>query len=100
MDRNESGNFNLDDLAQGADYEEFNPDTQNNNEGDGFLKQLDVTKNESPKNNNVVKDNFDDMDLLDLNEEEIDNFKVRVFILMNPDDDNHKNININNLFMI
>ena len=40
------------------------------------------------------------MDLLDLNEEEIDNFKVRVFILMNPDDDNHKNINIRNLFMI
>ena len=52
----------------------------------------------SPKASITLKDNFDDMDLLNLNDEEIDNIKVRVFILLDPEDDNHKNINIRQLF--
>ena len=40
------------------------------------------------------------MDLLDLNDEDICNIAVRIFIILDSDDDNHKAINLNELFNI
>jgi len=40
------------------------------------------------------------IDLLNLNDEDIANMAVRLFILLDPEDDNHKAINLKELFNV
>ena len=43
-------------------------------------------------------DPIDDLDLMDLNDEEIDNIPIRIWIQLDPQDDNHKGINLKEMF--
>jgi len=45
-------------------------------------------------------DPIDDLDLMDLNDEEIDNIPIRIWIQLDPQDDNHKGINLKEMFQI
>lgn len=98
-------------LGVDGDYEEI-PDTQGMDDEDkgGFLnddvvnKLVDSTLEQphviehKPKQSTKHIDPIDDLDLLNLNDEEIDNIPVRIFIVLDPEDDNHKNINLKEIF--
>ena len=58
------------------------------------------TKSDLPVQKKANLDPIDDLDLLDLNEEEIDNIPIRIWIQLDPSDDNHKGINLKEMFQI
>ena len=99
--------FDLDGLGVDADYEHM-PSTGGQLDDEkktGFFdEQFKSLQDNTMLNNQITYikdvDKNSNIDLLDLNDEDIANIAVRIFILLDPDDDNHKSINLKDIFNI